>query len=252
MGSINNSESNETLLNSLVLRIMQKIESINKLTEDLFIDEKGFSVFSKNPPPEINFNHNELSHVKIINWLYITYFERGNPNLDCLIRIKKYFDKIRALENLGKYYKQKSKDNWYKLLLERIKNEISNIHSLFIRAINMKVFEKNSNIFIEINEDELTKNSELDIDKHIWNMFSGVIGQNENLFPNYSDKEKYDIIKKYSLYQDLPYNVLLSMTNYSLLQFIKATLVICYSFLYTICLGPKFSSSLLIVCKKSS
>ena len=60
----------------------------------------------------------------------------------------------------------------------------------------------------------------------------------------------YEIIQKYSLYQDLPYNVLLSATNFYPLQFIKSIFVICYSFLYNICAGPGYSSSLLIVCRK--
>ena len=62
----------------------------------------------------------------------------------------------------------------------------------------------------------------------------------------------YSIIQKYSLYQDMPYNVLLSMPNYSLLQIFKASYVICYSLLYTLCTGPEFSSSILIVCRKSN
>ena len=65
-------------------------------------------------------------------------------------------------------------------------------------------------------------------------------------------KNGYDIIQKYSLYQDMPYNVLLSMPNYSPFQIIKATFVICYSFLYALFAGPEFSSSLLTVCRKSS
>ena len=62
----------------------------------------------------------------------------------------------------------------------------------------------------------------------------------------------YENIQKYSLFQDMPYNVLLSVPNYSLLQLAKATLVVCYSLLHTLCRGPEFSSSLLIVCRKSS
>ena len=62
----------------------------------------------------------------------------------------------------------------------------------------------------------------------------------------------YEIIQKHSLYQDMPYNVLLSLPNYYPLQLIKAIFVMCYSFLYTLCLGPEYSSSLLIICKKSS
>ena len=61
----------------------------------------------------------------------------------------------------------------------------------------------------------------------------------------------YNIIQKYSLYQDMPYNVLLSMPNYSLLQIVKSSYVIFYSLSYTLCAGPELSSSLLIVCKKS-
>ena len=62
----------------------------------------------------------------------------------------------------------------------------------------------------------------------------------------------YEIIQKYSMYQDLPYNVLLSMPNYLPLQVIKAIFVIFYSFLYTLFAGPKFASSLLIICRKKS
>ena len=60
----------------------------------------------------------------------------------------------------------------------------------------------------------------------------------------------YYIMSKYSLYQDIPYNVILSTSRYSFFQLIKTILVICYTFLYTLCAGPKYSSSLLIVCKK--
>ena len=62
----------------------------------------------------------------------------------------------------------------------------------------------------------------------------------------------YDIIQKYSLYHDMPYNVLLSLPNYSPFQLMKAIYVITYSFFYTFCAGPEFSSSLLIVCRRSS
>ena len=65
-------------------------------------------------------------------------------------------------------------------------------------------------------------------------------------------KNGYDIIQKYSLFQDMPYNVLLSMPSYSPFQLLKAIFIISYSFLYTICAGPEFSSSLLVVCRKSS
>mgnify|MGYP001074017353 CR=1 FL=1 len=60
----------------------------------------------------------------------------------------------------------------------------------------------------------------------------------------------YEIIQKYSLYQDLPYNVLLSAPNYYPLQLIKAIFVICCSFLYNICAGPDYASSFLIICRK--
>ena len=42
-------------LNSLVLKIIQRIEKINALGADLFIDEDEFYIFSENPTPDFNF-----------------------------------------------------------------------------------------------------------------------------------------------------------------------------------------------------
>ena len=64
-------------------------------------------------------------------------------------------------------------------------------------------------------------------------------------------KNGYDIIHKYSLIQDLPYNVILSMPSYTFFQIIKAICVIFYSLLYILCKGPEYASSVLIVCRKS-
>ena len=61
----------------------------------------------------------------------------------------------------------------------------------------------------------------------------------------------FDIIRKYSLFQDMPYNVLLSINSYSPLQISKAVFVMIYSFISTLFRGPKYSSSLLIICRKS-
>ena len=66
------------------------------------------------------------------------------------------------------------------------------------------------------------------------------------------DKYKYKIIRKYSMYQDLPYNVLLSMKNHSFLEVMKAIFVSCISLITTAIFGPNRSSSILVLCKKSN
>ena len=65
-------------------------------------------------------------------------------------------------------------------------------------------------------------------------------------------KKGFDIIQKYSLFQDMPYNILLSAPNFYPYQIFKASFVLFYSLLYTMFAGPEYSSSLLIVCRKSS
>ena len=63
-------------------------------------------------------------------------------------------------------------------------------------------------------------------------------------------KKNYDIIKTFSLYQDLPYNILLSLDKFSFFQLFKGLYIFIYSFLVTSLIGPKKSSSFLVVCKK--
>jgi len=60
-----------------------------------------------------------------------------------------------------------------------------------------------------------------------------------------------DVIKKYSLFQDSPYNIMLSLSKYSFFEIIKAISLCLYTFLKTLLFGPKYSSSILIICKKS-
>ena len=64
-------------------------------------------------------------------------------------------------------------------------------------------------------------------------------------------KYKFKIVRKYSLFQDNPYNILLSITKNNPLQFIKGMLVFCYSIIVTLLRGPEYSSSLLVICRKA-
>ena len=65
------------------------------------------------------------------------------------------------------------------------------------------------------------------------------------------NKYKFKIIRKYSLYQDTPYNILLSISNNSPFQIFKGILVFVYSIFRTIISGPHYSSSFVVICKKS-
>jgi len=62
---------------------------------------------------------------------------------------------------------------------------------------------------------------------------------------------KFKIVRKYSLYQDTPYNILLSITKNNPFQFIKGMLVFCYSIIVTLVRGSEHSSSLLVICRKA-
>jgi len=205
-------------LNSLVLKIIQRIEKINALGADLFIDEDEFYIFSENPTPDFNFEQHELSHLKLINWLYITIFERGKPNVDCLSQHKKSFDKdfaIKKIDELQINNRQGSKDDWFYLMLGKLKNEISEISTLLISAINNDLFKINSEFFVELNEDQLSDDSE--IDKYIWNMY-GYETKSE-IFPNYSDEKKYDIVKNDNTWDQLKIEMDKCLLKYSELYF---------------------------------
>jgi len=65
------------------------------------------------------------------------------------------------------------------------------------------------------------------------------------------NKYKFKILRKYSLYQDTPYNILLSITNKSPFQFLKGILVLFYSIFRTVISGPHYSSSFIVICRKS-
>ena len=65
------------------------------------------------------------------------------------------------------------------------------------------------------------------------------------------NKYKFKILRKYSLYQDTPYNILLSIYKNSPFQILKGILVFFYSIFRTIISGPHYSSSFIIICKKS-
>ena len=65
------------------------------------------------------------------------------------------------------------------------------------------------------------------------------------------NKYRFEILRKYSLYQDTPYNILLSISNNSPFQIFKGILVFVYSIFRTIISGPHYSSSFVVICKKS-
>jgi predicted SAM-dependent methyltransferase len=68
---------------------------------------------------------------------------------------------------------------------------------------------------------------------------------------NLMKMSNFKIVRKYSLFQDTPYNILLSMENFTPFQFIKGIFVLCYSIIVTLLNGPDQSSSLLVICKKA-
>jgi len=65
------------------------------------------------------------------------------------------------------------------------------------------------------------------------------------------NKYKFKILRKYSLYQDTPYNILLSISSNSPFQIFKGILVFFYSIFRTIISGPHYSSSFVLICRKS-
>lgn len=67
---------------------------------------------------------------------------------------------------------------------------------------------------------------------------------------NLCEKYKFMIIRKYSLYQDAPYNILLSMSKNTAFQIFKGVLVLFYSIFKTIIFGPHYSSSFIVICRR--
>ena len=74
--------------------------------------------------------------------------------------------------------------------------------------------------------------------------------QNESL-KDLCNKYKFKILRKYSLYQDTPYNILLSIYKNSPFQILRGILVFFYSIFRTIISGPDSSSSFIVICRKS-
>ena len=64
------------------------------------------------------------------------------------------------------------------------------------------------------------------------------------------EKYNFKVLRKYSLFQDTPYNILLSICKINIFQIIKATLLIIRSLFQTLLRGPNHSSSFLVICKK--
>jgi hypothetical protein len=64
------------------------------------------------------------------------------------------------------------------------------------------------------------------------------------------EKYKLTVIRKYSMFQDAPYNILLSLTPLNPIKLIKAFFITLYAWIYTAIRGPKYSSSILLLCQK--
>ncbi len=64
------------------------------------------------------------------------------------------------------------------------------------------------------------------------------------------DKYKLKILRKYSMFQDTPYNVLLSLAPLNPYKLLKAFLITLYAWIYTAIRGPKYASSVLLLCQK--
>ena len=69
-------------------------------------------------------------------------------------------------------------------------------------------------------------------------------------FESLCDKFKLKIIRKYSLYQDTPYNVLLSLQPLNLFKIVVAIFITLYSWSVTAIRGPQYSSSILVLCQR--
>ena len=63
-------------------------------------------------------------------------------------------------------------------------------------------------------------------------------------------KYNFKIIRKFSLFQDSPYNILLSISNKSLMQLLRAVIILFMTLIQSIIRGPDYSSSFLVICKK--
>ena len=63
-------------------------------------------------------------------------------------------------------------------------------------------------------------------------------------------KYNFKIIRKFSLFQDSPYNILLSIFNKSFIHLLKAAFILCVTLIKSIARGPDYSSSFLVICKK--
>jgi len=64
-------------------------------------------------------------------------------------------------------------------------------------------------------------------------------------------KYNFKILNKYSLYQDTPYNIILSFTKLTLINIIRAAFLSFISIIQILFRGPDYSSSLLVICKKN-
>ena len=83
-----------------------------------------------------------------------------------------------------------------------------------------------------------------DAPRHLYHFHAGSI-------MSLCKKYKFRVLKKISLFQDTPYNILLSMLKFNPVHIIKGILIFIYSFIITLLRGPDYSSSILIICRKS-
>ena len=83
-----------------------------------------------------------------------------------------------------------------------------------------------------------------DAPRHLYHFHAGSLMELCN-------KYKFTVLRKFSLFQDTPYNILLSMLKFNPVHIIKGILIFIYSFIITLLRGPDYSSSILIICRKS-
>ncbi len=67
----------------------------------------------------------------------------------------------------------------------------------------------------------------------------------------YLKKQGFTIVKTYSLFQDTPYNILLSVKEKTFSSLFKMCMLVISSWVTTLIKGPSYSSSMEVICKRS-
>ena len=149
---------------------------------------------------------------------------------------------VKRIELISKSIKFDAITLWHSLehlhdihqIFENINNYLDSKGTLFIAVPNINAPER-----------KYYKKSwaPYDVPRHLYHFD---ISSLERLCLKYNFK----IIRKYSLYQDTPYNVLLSNNILNILTFLKTIYVIIISLIKTMFMGPNYSSSILVICKR--